>query len=449
MNTFARSPDWLAGQNARLCNMAFFRRAMTAASLACFASACSSSTGTSSSPLGPSGAGGAAAAGFGNGAGGVTLTPTGNQGGTQVLVVNPMPSGGAAGGGGMSSCAATSAAAERVVTTTMTELKTPAPVAVYLMQDQSLSMLGPKWASVQQAIQQFTTNPMSAGMDVALKFFAEGNLLDCTGMDYQTPDVPMAALPMNAQPINDSVNMHAPSTVTPIEPALRGGVAFCETYEASHPNEKCVLVFITDGSPDFCDGSATDLAKVASDGAAMGVPTFTVGMDGADFNLLNAIAKGGGTDCTPQTQGADDQACDVRGGTQAFVDALNTIRGTISSFVTTQHVQTTALACEFQIPKPPQGMTFDRNKVNVRLTSMGNATDFSHVNSVADCANFGDQGWYYDDPLNPAKIEVCKNTCATIKASTGDDGTMMQGPPAGDAPRVDVLLGCDTQNAIR
>ena len=376
------------------------------------------------------------------------MSTTGNQGGTQVLVVNQTTSG-TAGVGGMGTCAATSSAAERVVTTTMTEVKTPAPVAVYIMQDQSLSMLGPKWTSVQQAIQQFTTNPMSAGMDVALKFFAEGNLLDCTGMDYTTPDVAMGALPMNAQPINDSVNMHGPSTVTPIEPALRGGITFCETYEAAHPNEKCVLVFITDGSPDFCDGSATDLAMVAADGAAKGVPTFTVGMDGADFNMLNGIAAGGGTDCTPMTPGAADQACDVRGGTQAFVDALNTIRGTISTFVTTQHVQTTALACEFQIPKPPDGMQFDRTKVNVRLTAMGTPTDFAHVMSAADCANFGDQGWYYDDPNTPTKIDVCSNTCATIKAATGGDSTTMTGAPVGDAPRVDVLLGCATNEAIR
>jgi hypothetical protein len=348
-----------------------------------------------------------------------------------------------------SACAATSSAAERVVTTTMTEVKTPAPVAVYIMQDQSLSMLGPKWTSVQQAIQQFTTNPMSSGVDVAIKFFAAGNLLDCTGADYTTPDVAMAPLPMNAQPINDSVNMHGPSTVTPIEPALRGGIDFCKMYEANHPNEKCVLVFITDGSPDFCDGSATDLAMVAADGAAMGVPTFTVGMDGADFNMLNGIAAGGGTDCTPQTPGANDQACDVRGGTQAFVDALNTIRGTISTFVTQQHVQTTALACEFEIPKAPGAMQLDRTKVNVRLTAMGTPTDFSHVMSAADCANFGDQGWYYDDPVNPTKIEVCNNTCASIKAATGGDGTTTTGAPVGDAPRVDVLLGCATQEAIR
>jgi hypothetical protein len=165
--------------------------------------------------------------------------------------------------------------------------------------------------------------------------------------------------------------------------------------------------------------------------------------------MLNAIAVGGGTDCTPMTQGAADQACDVRGGTQAFVDALNTIRGTISTFVTTQHVQTTALACEFEIPKAPDGMQFDRTKVNVRLTAMGMATDFSHVTSAADCTNFGDQGWYYDDPNTPTKIEVCSNTCATIKAATGDDGMTTTGAPVGDAPRVDVLLGCATHEAIQ
>ncbi len=427
-------------------------RASLGCTVAVLAFGCSASTGSGNQfgPLGNAGgaasyagapAGGASAAGAQPGAAGS------DPGSVPTFMITPTGQGGMGGMGG-ASCAATSSAAERVVTTTMTEVKTPAPVAVYIMQDQSLSMLGAKWASVQQAIQAFVTSPMSAGMDVAIKFFAAGNLLDCTGMDYQTPDVPMGLLPMNAQPITDSVNMHAPSTLTPIEPALRGGVNFCEMYGASHPMEKCVLVFITDGSPDLCDGVAADLAQVAADAKAKGVMTFTVGMDGADFNMLNAIAVGGGTDCTPNTPGAADQACDVRGGTQSFVDALNTIRGTISTFTTQQHVMTTALACEFAIPKVPDGQMFDRDKVNVRLTAMGATTDFARVQSAADCANFNNTGWYYDDPTNPTKIEVCSSTCATIKASTGGDGVVTMAP-TGDAPRVDVLLGCATHEAIR
>jgi hypothetical protein len=363
------------------------------------------------------------------------------------VVTQPGSTGGV---GGADQCAGTSATAERVVTTTMTNVMTPAPVAVYIMQDQSLSMLGAKWTSVQQAIQAFVTNQASTGMDVAIKFFAgnTANLLDCTGADYSTPDVPMGPLPMNAMNIDNSVMMHGPSTLTPIEPALRGGVNFCEMYEANNPMEKCVLVFITDGAPDLCDGVAADLAQVAADAKAKGVLTFTVGMDGADFNMLNSIAVGGGTDCTPMTTAPGDEACDVRAGTQAFVDALNTIRGTITTTVTHTMVQTTELACEFQIPAPPNGMKFDRTKVNVRLTAAGNAMDFGHVNTAADCAQVNNNGWYYDDQNNPTRIEVCTNTCATIKAATTVDMNATT-PPVGDAPKVDVLLGCATNEAIR
>lgn len=366
------------------------------------------------------------------------------------IVTIPTDPGGAAGAGSGDSCAATSTAAERVVTTTTTEVTTPAPVAVYIMQDQSLSMLGPKWTSVQQAISAFVMNPASAGVDVAIKFFAgsNANLLDCTGVDYQTPDVAMAPLPQNAQPINDSVTQHGPLTLTPIEPALRGGINFCEAYGTDHPGEKCVLVFITDGAPDLCDGLATDLAQIAADAKTKGVQTFTVGMDGADFNMLNAIAAGGGTDCTPQTTAPGDEACDVRAGTQAFVDALNTIRGTITTTMTHTQVETKQLACDFQIPEAPPGQKFDRTKVNVRLTAQGMPTDFRHVDSAAACSQFGNQGWYYDDPVAPTRIEVCPDTCSAIKQATGADmsGTNV---PVGDAPRVDILLGCATNEAIR
>jgi hypothetical protein len=393
--------------------------------------ACSASSGSVGSGRGRETGGGGAS---NEGAGGtVILTPGAGGSG-----FNVSPSGGASGSvpGPDGSCAVSSAKAERVTTQTQVEVKTPAPVAVYIMQDQSLSMLGPKWTSVQQAIQAFTTDPSSAGIDVAIKFFAEGNPLDCTGTGYDQPDAPIGTLPGNAQAINGAVSSHFPSTVTPIEPALRGGIQFCKTFEQNHPNgEKCVLVFITDGVPDLCDGNPADLAQIAADGKNAGVLTFTVGMDGADFNMLSSIARGGGTDCTPQTTAPGDEACDVRAGTQAFVDALNAIRGTITTYQTHTEVQTTTLDCEFTIPPPPDGQQFDRDKVNVQLTVDTTATHYARVAAADQCAQAGNQGWYYDDPNAPTKIEVCPDTCTAIKTASAD--------PAHTA-QVDVLLGCAT-----
>ncbi|HEX4476610.1 MAG TPA: vWA domain-containing protein [Polyangiaceae bacterium] len=411
------------------------------------ASGCSSSSGSATgAPLPGAGSSSAVSGGGASGSVGLggngNVSPSGN-GGTSGGLFNT--SGGSTGVQADGSCAETSSTGEKITTTQTTQV--PAPVAVYLMQDQSLSMLGAKWTSVQQAIQAFTTDPNSAGIDVAIKFFADANvnLLDCTGTGYDTPDAPMGPLPQNATAINNSVTAHGPSSVTPIEPALRGATNFCLNYQAnSTTGEKCVAVLITDGQPDFCDGNVTDLAQIAADALAKGVKTFTVGMDGADFNMLDSIAQAGGTDCTPMTMGAADQACDVRAGTQAFVAALNTIRGTVTT--TTTVVKTTQLNCQYQIPPVPAGQNFNRDQVNVRLTVNGVQHDYLRVDSASACAGVGNEGWYYDNPTNPAEILVCSDTCDDIKAATGDGGTTT----ASNAPdaRVDILLGCATKLAI-
>lgn len=409
------------------------------------ASACSSSSGSATGA--PRGAGAGFAFSGGGASGSVGLGGTGNV---------PVSNGGMGGGlfdtsGGSTgvqadgSCAETSSTGEKIVTTQTTTV--PAPVAVYFMQDQSISMFGDKWTSVQQAIQAFTTDPNSAGIDVAIKFFADAsvNIFDCSGTGYDTPDAPMGPLPQNATAINNSVSAHGPSSVTPIEPALRGATNFCLNYQAnSTTGEKCIAVLITDGQPDFCDGNVTDLSQIAADALTKGVKTFTVGMDGADFNMLNSIAQAGGTDCTPATMGAADQACDVRAGTQAFVAALNTIRGTVTT--TTTVVKTTQLNCQYQIPPVPAGQTFNRDQVNVRLTVNGAQHDYLRVDSASACAQVGNEGWYYDNPTNPTEILVCSDTCNDIKAATGDGGTTT----AANAPdaRVDILLGCATKLAI-
>ena len=64
----------------------------------------------------------------------------------------------------------------------------------------------------------------------------------------------------------------------------------------------CVGVLITDGVPERADGcienyqELADIAGTAHRGPAA-VRTFAVGMAGADFGLLDAVATEGGTSC--------------------------------------------------------------------------------------------------------------------------------------------------------
>ncbi|MCA9680604.1 MAG: VWA domain-containing protein [Myxococcales bacterium] len=95
-----------------------------------------------------------------------------------------------------------------------------------------------------------------------------------------------------------------------------------------------------------------------------------------------------------------------------------------------QSVQaTTPLACEWDIPEPPEGESFDPTKVNVELTIDGMLKQVYYVEGVDQC-NGGDGWYYYPDSLNPQTIRICPATCAQVQGAT-------------DAS-VDILFGCDT-----
>ncbi len=119
------------------------------------------------------------------------------------------------------------------------------------------------------------------------------------------------------------------------------------------------------------------------------------------------------------------------GGTQgSLCQGQSNFSGVFSALAQTIVTQT-ELACEWEIPTPPAGQVFDAGQVNVRFTpGAGTPRDIYKVASAAECGAEG--GWYYDDPLNPTKVQVCAVNCDQMKFD--DMGT------------VEVLFGCATIN---
>jgi hypothetical protein len=401
-------------------------------------SAAAAGTGTGSGGSGAGGSGGTTTSSSSGGSGA-------SDGGGTGFIVPTGGAGGSSGGGDHDACASTSASVER---TTVTKTVT-SPVAIYLVQDRSGSMKdtpagasASKWDQTTTADNAFVADPLSSGLDVALGFFptADGQ---CNGTGYDTPAVALARLPSAAQvtAVANALTSNAPGgrntgTGTPLEGGLRGGENFCLTYQANNPQERCVVVLITDGAPNGCASDQATLASIASDAKSQAnILTFTIGMDGADFGLLDAIAVAGGSNCNPPNAGSE--ACNVAAGGTSLVDALNLIRTT----VTQTQVVKTALPCEYTIPPAEGGQTFDRNEVNVHFTNASQMVEkLLQVKSSGDCANYAGQGWYYDDPTTPTKVELCPSTCTDAEgASAGDSG-----PP----PHVDILFGCATEVAI-
>jgi len=323
------------------------------------------------------------------------------------------------------------------------EVTTEMPVSIYVMLDQSRSMNAEsgdssKWQVAVDSINTFVNDPASADLEVALQYFPIANG-ECTGAGFSTPEVPMGLLPDHAANISASLSAHMPGMVgggmfsqnggTPIEGALNGVTDFCAQYKQDRTmnpeGRNCFAVLVTDGLPRGCSEESTVLVGIATDAYANDeVVTFTIGMTGADFTLLDQIAQQGHGDCTPDA--ADPSwACDVSSGSMTFLDALNLIRDTVTE------VQTIALECEWEIPDPPEGEEFNKDEVNVEFTPTGLDEDkqvFGRVDSENQCG--GNLGWYYDDLDNPTRIIACEQTCTTIQAS--------------ETGKINILLGCGT-----
>jgi hypothetical protein len=155
------------------------------------------------------------------------------------------------------------------------------------------------------------------------------------------------------------------------------------------------------------------------------IETFVVGV--GDFPSLTAItfdpsflgyvAQAGGTgpaNCNPSENSSTNDLCyfeiDPSMATtasqlqQEFEKALNTIRGDV-------------VACNFPIQSSGLG-TIDPSKVNVEV---GGKTILQDPNN----------GWTYDDPMNPKEIILHGAACAEAKGNLTE--------------KVSVVLGCLTQ----
>jgi hypothetical protein len=178
-------------------------------------------------------------------------------------------------------------------------------------------------------------------------------------------------------------------------------------------------VLITDGAPTAC--ALTDSPSLAAliDGqrTQQGVNTYVVGMTGANYTNLEALAAAGGAPvhtnlCAPGV--ASCRSYDVGAGSAAaFSQAL-------------RDIQIAAVGCTYNLPTPPRGV-LDPDRVRVTYVSGASSLDLPRVSGVAACPASGN-AWYYDNNTNPAALRLCANTCSLVR---GDAGAQIR-----------VLFGC-------
>ena len=291
-----------------------------------------------------------------------------------------------------------------------------APLDMVITLDTSGSMdFDLKWVSVQAALEDFVSDPRFNGLGVGLQFFPLRR--QCEIDAYQTLAVPIDVLPTVTPAIVSALDKKKMSGGTPMTQALEGTLAATKDWLTAHPDHRSVVVLTTDGIPDdTCQvptggGLSNSLDNVktvvaAAKNGTPSIPTFVIGV-GSELGPLNDIAVAGGTTSAVLV----DTASDIKA---ALLTALTNIRRT-------------ALQCEYDIPMGPDT---DLDRVNITFKTGGSTTAFGNVGDLSGCSKAPLQGWYFNDPVTPTKIELCPQACDGVKTSS--DG------------EINVVFGCKT-----
>jgi Mg-chelatase subunit ChlD len=289
-----------------------------------------------------------------------------------------------------------------------------------------------KWCLATHALAKYFASPGAANNRAGLQYMPlEGEEID--GDDVTNPlcqsggtitqaEVPLSALPIvgATDALAQSLDVTTPDgDGTPIEAALHGITTF--TANNKDGNRVMIGVFITDGQPNGCNEVPTTLAQVLSTHLTnTSLKTFVIGMNGADDATLETLGIAGGAPPHMDFCGTVTPPCHYwnvgAGDPAAFASALAQIQ------------LSAALPCDFNIPPPPDTQDLDPDLVNVTFTNLGAANVLGRVNDATACT--GD-GWYYDNPTTPTKVQLCPTTCTTAES-------------AGQDAKVDITFGCAT-----
>ncbi|MCA9629726.1 MAG: VWA domain-containing protein [Myxococcales bacterium] len=407
----------------------------------CTALACSASGGnqnTVSTGGSSSGASGGSGNSGGSENGGNANGGSGNGGGNGGSAGIPLDGGGANGGGGGldpdAACEAVSQKAE--------ERFQPADIIWAI--DTSGSMVE-EANSVQQNINAFSSQIVASGVDVHVVMLAGYPFWPLPGICVPQP-LGSGQCPADSKAPNF---LHVQQSFIDSVDALRKLVARYNDYRLMlRPDSlKYVVVVTDDNSATSPDGSSTGDPGAYDNNPQQFVtdysnldPSLLKNPDGSPAWKFSAIyaftqcanAARVGTvykDVVNATGGIHGDICSCPPGQlaacqQTFQQIFNELATKISQGAV-------PLDCEWGIPPPPQGQSFDANRVNVEFTDQDNGSKETiyRVNDQASCdPTLG--GWYYDDPNNPTRVIACPATCNKVKS-------VVQG-------QVDIAFGCES-----
>jgi len=188
--------------------------------------------------------------------------------------------------------------------------------------------------------------------------------------------------------------------------------------------------------PDYATMLRPDAAKhvvvISDDDSNMGAAAFDTALKALDPSFANYVFHA--IACEHDVGPCADEGKQYwnlvvsTGG--VFGELANQNFGPVWDVMSQQVIQNATLACQWDIPAPPDGEQFVADLVNVALSINGGpASSLGQVSSPADCATVNG-GWYYDDPVSPTQIMVCPDVCQQIQSA--------------DTAEVNIEFGCQT-----
>lgn len=261
-----------------------------------------------------------------------------------------------------------------------------------------------KWDPVVAATTAFLESPDAVRVSASMVFFPTSNSDRCDADQYAVPDVPLQQLPSTA--FGEAINEIFPDRGgTPTLAVLEATIDYVDGLIADGSTAKHAIVLITDGMPQGCSDEANEVDTVAAAVAAVSerIPVYVIGIANPpteeepnppdNVSSLHQIAVAGGT--------GQAHLIDTGDATQTVADfnaAIQTIRAS-------------GFSCEVAIPDPPAGKTFDKEKVNVSVTTGGGVDELVYSDDCSEAS-----AWHYDDKDDPTRIVLCEQTCDVVKA---------------------------------
>jgi hypothetical protein len=239
-----------------------------------------------------------------------------------------------------------------------------------------------------------------------------------------------------------------------IEPPLGGGgcpLADSKLPTFLHIDHKVgsfnALQKLLDRHADWKDQMRPDARKhivvVSDDNSELDAKTFDAAFKAldpsyAEYRFHGIVGKNDATD--PVWCASEPVCCDLTAAAgKVYLDLINKTDGVYGDLckqdftpvfdaLSSAVIQNSGLACNWQIPAPPEDALIDLADVHVDFDDgMGVVLPIAELATPAACAD-ADDGWYYDKPEAPGKLSVCPQTC-----------TKMQLAPKGS---IKILFGC-------